>query len=281
MTMPIRFHTDIHVHNDTKRMVLDLDEQIEAERSILAHLRAGQYYEPDISLAMLRIVRTGDVVVDVGANLGFFTVLLATLVGPAGRVLSAEPGENNLPRLQNNIAANEYGNVIVIDRPIADRAVPVTFFLNSDNDVGNALWNPGAFPGNDRSKAQTISHSLMATTLDEEISRLGCGAPRLIKIDTEGAEQRVLEGAHHLLLGRKVPFVICELHNFGLAQMGCSPMSLRQMMEDYGYSTFLIYPDGTLPKLIPPQTEIQCRYIRNILFSTPELVSTCWPVEIY
>jgi hypothetical protein len=99
----------------------------------------------------------------------------------------------------------------------------------------------------------------------------------LIKIDTEGAEQRVLEGAHHLLAGQKVPFIIAELHEFGLAKLGCSQDSLRSLMEGLGYSTFGLSYNGALPKLIPPGTRIKYPVLINLLFSTVEKIGEYWP----
>ena len=68
---------------------------------------------------------------------------------------------------------------------------------------------------------------MQTTTLAEEARALGGGDIKLIKVDTEGAEQLILQGAKEILEGVKVPFVISELHQFGLEKMGCSPKSLR------------------------------------------------------
>lgn len=74
------------------RILLDLDDRHSNERTIADWIRGGRFYEPDVSLALTRLVREGDYAVDIGANAGFFTILLGALTGPAGRVLSVEPG---------------------------------------------------------------------------------------------------------------------------------------------------------------------------------------------
>jgi FkbM family methyltransferase len=207
---------------------------------------------------------------------------MAMLTGPSGRVVSVEPGAANLERLRRNIAVNTgTAPVEVVDRPLADRPGEVSFFLNSDDSGGNALWDPARFPGNPLSKARRIEERMEAATLDGELARLGLVAPKVVKIDTEGAEQRVLEGAARLLAGRPAPFVIAELHEFGLAQLGCSQQSLRALMEGAGYSTFLLYKNGALPKLVPPATRIAGKVILNVLFSTPEAVARHWPLETF
>ncbi|PWC40445.1 FkbM family methyltransferase [Azospirillum sp. TSO35-2] len=261
------------------RIALDLDERFSNERTIGDCVRNGRFYEPDVSLALIRLVRDGDCAVDVGANAGFFTVLLGALTGPSGRVLGIEPGANNLPRLRANVALNRFDHVTVSDRPATDREGPVSFFINSDDSGGNALWDPGHYPSNRRSRENPVAHTLQATTLEKAVAEAGLPTPRLIKIDTEGAEQRILEGAGALIRDHTVPYVIAELHEFGLERMGCSQASLRSLMEGCGYSAFLLQRDGSLPKLIPPGTSIQSRYFLNLLFSTPEDVSAGWPTE--
>jgi FkbM family methyltransferase len=235
-------------------------------------LERGAYYEPDVARLMCDTVDEGDVVVDVGANAGFFTALLATLVGPRGKVVSFEPGENNLPRLKNNIALNQLANVALIEKPASDSPGAVSFFINSDDSGGNALWDPATFAGNVETAARPQAHTLQATTIDAEFERLSLPPPKLIKIDTEGAELKVLEGCRRLLKNRKVPFVVTEYHPFGLEKMGASPEALRGFMETLGYSTFALYYDGAMPRLIPPGTEITIPCFVNVLFSTPENV---------
>lgn len=260
---------------------LDLDPAYPNESTVLSFLQSGRYYEPDVSNAMMRILREGDTAIDVGANIGFFTVLLGKLVGPAGRVLSVEPDNANLERLKANLALNGIDNADLLEQPVTDQPGEVTFFINSDNSGGNALWDPGEFAGNPKSRANPQPRRLAATTLDAEAARLKLATPRLIKIDTEGAEQRVLEGARGLLEGCRVPFVIAELHEFGLQKMGCSGASLRALMEGFGYSTFALYYDGALPKFVPRETALAMRVISSVLFSTPEQVGSCWPATLF
>lgn len=266
----------VNVNGRSYPMVMDLDQERMTERAILQHLGAGLFYEPDVSAAIVRIVQPGDVVVDVGANIGFFSLLMGLLVGPEGSVVGFEPGDNNIPRLNANIALTKLENIFLVDKPASSAAGQISFYLNADNSGGNALWDPAEFPGNERCKKEPEKVTLQATTIDAEIARLGLSTPKLIKVDTEGAEHQVLTGARGLLEGCKVPYVIAELHEFGLAKMGSSQMGLRGYMEGLGYSTFAIYNSGCLPKLIPPGTRVASPYIMNVLFSTPENVGRIW-----
>jgi FkbM family methyltransferase len=258
---------------------LDLDDASPNEKTVADFARAGQMYEPDVSGLLSAVLRDGDTVLDVGANIGFFTVMAGRLAGPSGRIVAFEPDPANIERLRRQLEINELRNVTIVERPASDRAGEVAFYINRDNSGGNALWDPALFPGNTLSQSGPAKRLVQATTLDAEMKRLRLSAPKLLKIDTEGAEQKVLEGARGLLASGDLPFVVCELHTFGLSQMGASQDSLRALMEGYGYSTFALSWRKVLPKLIPAATAIESPYILNLLFCTPDMLGSYWPAE--
>ena len=262
-------------------ILFDLDQERPNEKLILETLASGKMHEPDVSKVITRVVRNGDVVFDVGANVGFFTVLPALLVGESGHVISFEPGQDNRDRMVANLSLNGLENVTVVENPVSNKVEETDFYINSDDSGGNALWDPASIAVNTQSKANPIIVRMTTTTLDKELKKHKLKTPKLIKVDTEGADQFVLEGAAKLLKKCKVPFVIAELHNYGLEKLGCSQESLRGFMEGLGYSTYIIYRDGILPKFIPPATKIHSQYVINLLFSTPEEVGAAWPDEVY
>jgi|GEM_PF-1358056 len=253
-----------------------LEGGVVTDDQIGAYLRAGSPYEPEVTALFCRLLRPGDTVIDVGANVGWFTMLAAALVGPQGRVVAFEPGPDNVVKLKRNIIVNGFENVAVVAQPAGDQLGPVTFHLNADGNGGHSLWDPAEFPGNEKSRANPRSIEIEATTLDQCVATAAL-QPRLIKLDTEGNEQRVLEGARELLAQSFPPFVIAEMHEFGLAKMGDSQATLRGTMDALGYSTFLVFADGSLPVLIPPATVIRSELILNLLFSTPKDVGQAWP----
>lgn len=230
--------------------------------------------EPDVAAALRKILRPGDTFVDVGANVGMHTLLAAGLVGETGKVIAVEPGENALPELR--AAVEGKANVEIIDRPLWSRVKDVTFHLCADGSGGNAIWDPGKFPTNFQTRANPKSSKLRATMLDDLYIT---GIPRLIKIDTEGAEQRILEGGKLLLgVGDKPPFIIAELHEFGLNELGCSFNTLRALMAKHGYQVFQLFTDGTRPWLVPEgqKPTNPNNWIINLLFSTEAEVDALW-----
>lgn len=256
---------------------MDLDPHDPAELFLIEHFINNQCYEPELAWVMFRTLTVGDTAIDVGANVGFFTLLMSALVGSMGKVFSCEPGSNTLPRLKNNLAINSVANVEVVERPLWCREEEVTFYINSDSSGGNALFDPANWPTNTKSQQNPQPNKMLATTIDA----LPAGIPKLIKIDTEGAEQRILEGAKRLLRASRPPFVIAEINPHGLQQAGCSETSLRGLMDQFDYEAFVIHNDGSIPALLPDNTRINADgdvRISNILFSTMDDVSAAWPV---
>lgn len=233
--------------------------------------------EPDVASALRKILRPGDTFIDVGANVGMHTLLAADLVGESGKVIAVEPGENALPELR--AAVEGKSNVEIVDRPLWSHPKNVTFHLCADGSGGNAIWDPGKFPTNHATRAAPQSKKMRATCLDAIGAALQV-APRLIKIDTEGTEQRILEGAADLLSrSDKPPFIVAEFHEFGLNELGCSLNTLRALMAKHGYQTFQLFTDGSRPWLVPENERPKSpeNWIINLLFSTEADVEALWP----
>jgi FkbM family methyltransferase len=251
-----------------------LDKDFPSDSHILNAMKVGGSYESEITQVLVRALRPGDTAFDVGANVGYFTFLMVSLVGPAGRVVAFEPGENNLPRLRDNIKLNKLDNVDVVEQPVWSHKTELQFWLCHDSSGGNALWDPGKWPDNEKSRAVRSSRMLKTTTLDATFLR----APRVIKMDIEGAEYHALIGAHGLLRTYKPPFILVEWNRFALEQMECTGSDLRHLMASHGYEMFLIDSAGKKPELIPKTLDVNfpASIIVNVMFSTPDAVDEIW-----
>lgn len=155
-------------------------------------------YETDTQERIGALIGAGDVVYDVGANAGFYTLLAATLVGARGRVVSFEPVPSNLEVLRRHIALNDLVNVEVIEAAVADRDGIAAFSAEGGHGATARLSESGNL-------------RVRVTTLDTLRSEGRIPAPTLIKIDVEGAEYAVLRGAERLLRDT-LPYLIVELH---------------------------------------------------------------------
>ncbi|MDH4192219.1 MAG: FkbM family methyltransferase [Betaproteobacteria bacterium] len=261
-------------------MFFNFVEDDPMHRDMLDFFAHGKCYEADLASFLVRVLKPGDVFFDVGANCGFFSVLGGALVGSAGHVVAFEPVAENSTEIVMNAEANGLENITVVAQPLSNRIEEVEIHINSDSRGGHALWDPAQFPGNTRSAAEHRSLHLLSTTLDEQIRALGAGrAPKAIKIDTEGAEALILEGGRAVLRPADIPFIVAELHEFGLAKLGSSQASLRGMMRALGYDCFLLQYDGSLPKFVPEGTRIVSEYFINVLFARADALAEYWREE--
>lgn len=173
-------------------------------------------YEPEVVRTVQSVVRPGWVAVDIGANIGYFTLLLAKLVGPRGRVITFEPLPENFRILAENVRLNGYQNVTlepsaVMERPGCVRLHrPREQFLTG---TATTLAGPGA------------SLQVPAVSLDGYLDGRG-ERVRFVKIDVEGAEGWVLDGMRRIL-AEDAPIVLVELHD-ELSEQNPSLMALRR-----------------------------------------------------
>lgn len=130
-------------------------------------------------------VSPGSVFFDVGANVGFYTLLGSSEVGTSGRVISFEPLPLNIEYLERHIELNGLNNVTVIKAAVSDQAGEGQFDEGQDNCMGKL------------SSSGTIKVEMVA--LDDLIEQGKVPIPDFVKIDVEGAEYSVLEGAQEML----------------------------------------------------------------------------------
>ena len=161
-------------------------------------------WEPVATEAILTYVQPGMCVFDIGAHLGYYSLLLAKCVGPGGRVVSFEAAESNFSRLQRNISVNNLDNVELINLAVFSKSGTIPISLSS-TDTGSGDWSISRQANKDSIEVQTIS-------LDQfcEAKRV---LPDFLKIDVEGAEHDVLLGARETI-GRCQPTMLIELHHF-------------------------------------------------------------------
>jgi FkbM family methyltransferase len=192
-------------------------------------LVAERWYEPGVRTAIRRLLRPGMTVVDVGANIGYYTVQFSSLVGPSGLVLAFEPQETALSELQFNLRLNACNNVVVIPVALSDSTGTAPFYFPEPGNEGF-----GGLRQNSRFTAGRQA-SVPTALLDDVLEQYRPGGVDLIKIDAEGAELSILRGARGLLSSKQRPLILFEAVAENCAPFGYTPMDLFQMITGFGY----------------------------------------------
>ena len=161
------------------------------------------HFELEIQNALKRELKAGDVVYDIGANAGFFTLIAARLVCPAGRVVAFDPAPENCESIREQVELNGYGpHCAAVQKAVGGAVGKASFCFAWE---GSPMGHLGGAARGEHSVEVDV------TTLDEAIDAYG--RPPFIKLDVEGAEGDVLAGARRLLAsGPDRPRWLIELH---------------------------------------------------------------------
>jgi FkbM family methyltransferase len=193
-------------------------------------------FEPNEFCFLGQILKPGMTVLDVGANEGLYTLFSARRVGPAGRVLAFEPSSRERRKLLHNVSANRLGNVNVV--PCAVGSSEGTAALQIASGVHSGHNTLGTLVYDD-APAVGVEH-VPVERLDTLIDRQGVARVDVIKIDVEGAELHVLEGARRTLAAHR-PILMVEANDEALQAQGASIASLVAFLRDeldYGIFVF-------------------------------------------
>jgi len=227
------FIKSIIVSTEEGSFALDYRDKLIARNIILT----GNWEKAETAL-IKEIVRAGDLVIDVGANIGWYTAILSNLVGSKGRVISFEPEPNNFQALQTNIYLNNLKNVTAYQTALLDSNGIVNFELSNENFGDHRVRLKDAVINEteiyDESSRQLIS--VTASTLDEIINTELKDILeehqhiRLIKIDCQGSEIAILKGAQKAL--SKTDYLISEYWPYGIRKLGFDPVDFFSIIQD-------------------------------------------------
>ncbi len=179
----------------------------------------GEYDERHEIRLLQRLLRPGDCFWDVGANIGYYTLTAAGLVGSAGRVVAFEPAAPAWQALNENVALNP------------SRAVRLVRLALSDHSGQAILHRRAAYA--DGGASLILRHgyhqeteTVATLSLDDFLAQSGEPPPTFLKIDVEGHEARVLAGAHRLLAGPQPPLILIEMND---------PAGISELLQRAGY----------------------------------------------
>lgn len=207
--------------------------------SVLAEpLFAGTGFEESEMALLRRLAKPGMQVIDVGANIGLYSVLLGKLVGPTGHVWGFEPFPPIVNYLKQNIELNRLNNVTVVEKAVAEMEGSLEFQVFPEGcDVYNSLGAAERPVESLRAIQKTV---VPVITLDAYMDRSAVREVDIIKIDVEGAEERAIQGAEQLIRRNPNIHIVVEMYEPSAQQCGCSSKRLVELLATWGFSMFEI-----------------------------------------
>jgi FkbM family methyltransferase len=214
---------------------LSLNEQIQLEIAL------GNF-EPEETRWVAEYLKPGMTFVDVGANMGYFSLLAASRVGTGGRVIAFEPSPYCLGRLDEAVRDNEIPQMMIERSALAEK--PGTLDLVVEH---MGLHSPSFL-----AKGGDCRYSVPVITLDSYIERVGITAIDMMKIDVEGFEPNVLQGAERALRQGIFATLLVELNEIWLGRNSWSSERLDAYIRSFGFA---------------PANSVEYSYYRNVLYT--------------
>lgn len=210
---------------------LDIDEYIQKR------IYLYQYYEPECVRAARRFMPVGGVVIDVGSNIGQYSLLAAKLLGRSGRVIAFEPNPDVLRLLRHHIEINDFDNIEVIPCAVSDVDGESLFYpspLKGNTGMGSLI--PGNAAPDSHEKINRLDPIRVETVrLDQVLESRNISRLSFVKVDVEGFELAVLRGLGSYLERRRIRALMVEIWPDKYRHDGYSANAIMDYMESFGY----------------------------------------------
>jgi FkbM family methyltransferase len=204
-------------------------------------------YENEVGTVLASYLRPGMTFLDVGANVGIFSILAAQLVGPTGRVFSFEPELNNFRRFVRNLSINHFTNITVNRLALMDRVGSISLKVLAEDGWGmyssvgeplRGVKDPKGLSGH------IVRQRVECSTLDDFVRQNRLGRIDMVKVDVEGAELSILKSGKRLLGGESAPVLIVEFNRITTRACGYDLVTLKKYLEALGYTLYRVIEEG-------------------------------------
>ena len=189
----------------------------------------GVYGELDTQIVKNEI-KPGDVVIDVGANIGYYTLIFAKLVGNTGKVIAFEPEPKNFEILKKNVSINKLTNVILEQKIVSSTNGKTKLFLANTGIVGHHTTPTKNSTNFIEVDSVTLDDYFLTNNISKKIN--------FLKIDVEGAEIKVLEGAKTILRNDKIK-IFTEFNRLVIEKLGMKPQKFLSLLTENNFKFFL------------------------------------------
>lgn len=228
--LPLIKHLAKHIYNYVpKPSYLNIDGNkiyVHKEDDFISHtLYLNNVWEPFETQLIRKLINSEDIVVDIGAHIGYYTLLTSKLVGKKGAIYSFEPDPDSFKLLKKNVEENNLTNVTLIKKAVSNKNSSTKLYISSDNKGDHRIFKPERYK-------RLIN--IESTTLDTFFKQLNRKI-NLIKMDIQGAEINAIKGMLHILSKNENLKLILEFWPYGYKQAGNDPKELFIILEKYHF----------------------------------------------
>jgi FkbM family methyltransferase len=219
---------------DNQKMYLDKWDSLDL-------LENRVYGELDTKIVK-KIVKTGDIVLDLGANIGYFTILFAKLVGINGKVIAFEPELKNFKILKKNISENKFNNVILENKAVSDKNGMSVLFTGTKSSGANRIYEPKkAQEWREKEKQQEFEKKEIETvSIDTFLIQKKIKYVNFIKMDIEGGEFFALKGMKDVLKNPDLK-IFMEWDRPALEDSGIKPLEVLELLKQENFIVYYVH----------------------------------------
>ena len=194
----------------------------------------GDEGEKKVLSRLLSFLEEGDVVYDVGANVGVYSVILAKKIGVSGKVFAFEPEKESLAKLNENARLNGLENIVLVDKALGDSAASGNLYISQTT---------GNFSLANIYDKEAKSEPVEIVRGDDFVQQKNMPIPKAVKIDVEGYEYLVLKGLKETLARKECKIICCEIH-VGIFSGDATEEKIFEFIKSLGFKEIEVFKRG-------------------------------------
>ncbi len=191
-------------------------------------LGINRIYEPEMTDFFIKHILPGDTVLDIGAHIGYYSLLFADKVGKSGMVYSFEPDPSNFSILSKNIEINEFSNIKLINKALSDKSGEINLYESEKNSGDHRIYDSG-----EQRKCVHIE-AIRLDDMKNDIKK----PIKLIKMDIQGAEYFAVNGMISTIKNSNALILCTEFWPYGLKMSGANPTKFIELLLDLEFCLF-------------------------------------------
>jgi FkbM family methyltransferase len=210
---------------------------LDSKSTFAPGLMINRTYDKGTTKLFRDLIKEGMVILDIGANVGYYSLIAARLAGEKGLVFAFEPAPDNFAFLVKNIEVNGFSNIIPVQKAVSNKTGKGSLFLWDEPDLHSM-----------REHNEKGAIEVEVTSVDEFMENINRPID-LVKMDVEGWEMRVLEGMPETIRRNPNLKIITEFSPHYLQKSGCSPAGFLEKLKDCGFKLYIIDEENETTKL--------------------------------